>query len=243
MNLRNTKHKSSFFIAIGLTGLVAALAGFGKTFIAPSLQGTFTAPPVIYIHGTLALTWVLLFITQSILVHRKKARLHIRLGRIALFLALGILATMIPVGVYQVRRELAAGLGGIAYSGIVGTLTSGLIFFALVALAIVWRRKPVYHKRIMTLATIVLLWPAWFRLRHYFPDIPRPEIWFALVLADSLILLAWAWDWWQHRRIHPSWLYGGLFIIAEQSMEVYLFDSPVWRSLGQNLFDFFTGTI
>lgn len=241
MTFPTPKHKTFFFVGIGLIALLAVLIGFGKTFLSPSIQGRFSAPPVIYIHGALAFSWVLLFLAQSLLVRRKKTRLHMRLGRIGLFLVLGILITMIPVGIFQVQRELAAGLGGIAYSGIIGTLTSGLIFFTLVSLAIAWRRKPVYHKRIMVLATIVLLWPAWFRFRHYFPNIPRPEIWFALVLADSLILIAWAWDWWRQRRIHPSWLYGGLFIIIEQSMEVYLFDTPGWRNLGHTLFDFFTG--
>ncbi|MBP7558179.1 MAG: hypothetical protein KA821_18015 [Chitinophagaceae bacterium] len=241
MNSRTPKHKTFFFVAIGLTGLFAILTGFGKTFISPSLKGQFSAPPVIYIHGALAFSWVLLFLTQSLLVRAKQSRIHMRLGRIGLFIALGILITMIPVGLFQAHRELTAGLGGVAYSAILGTIISGLLFFVLVTLAIVWRRKPVYHKRIMVLATIVLLWPAWFRFRHYFPNIPQPEIWFALVLADSLILIAWAWDWWRHRQIHPSWLYGGLFIIIEQSIEVYLFDTPGWRNLGKSLFELFTG--
>lgn len=163
-----------------------------------------------------------------------------QLGKVGIFVAAGILISMIPVGLYTVRRDLDAGHAAAAYSVIVGAITAGIIFFLFVLLAIVWRRKPVYHKRLMVLATIVLLWPAWFRLRHYFPSVPRPDIWFALVMADSLILFAWAWDWIKHRRIHPSWLYGGLFIIAEQSLEVALYDSPGWRSLGHSLYSFFS---
>jgi hypothetical protein len=90
----------------------------------------------------------------------------------------------------------------------------------------------------MLLATILLIWPAWFRWRHYFPSIERPDIWFAVVLADSVIIIAFIWDWLYNKRIHPALLYGGFFIIAENVMEILLFDSSLWRAIANPVYDF-----
>jgi hypothetical protein len=92
----------------------------------------------------------------------------------------------------------------------------------------------------MLLATIVVLWPAWFRLRHYFPSVPRPEIWFALVLADSLIVVSWIWEKIKFGKVHPVMKYVGLFIIVEQTFEVWAFDSVTWRLLSKWTYQLFT---
>ena len=89
----------------------------------------------------------------------------------------------------------------------------------------------------MLLATIVVLWPAWFRFRHYFPSVPRPDIWFAFVLADSLIIFAWIWDKIKNGNIHPVLKWVGLFIILEQSFEVVAFDSLMWRTIGKLIYN------
>jgi hypothetical protein len=49
------------------------------------------------------------------------------------------------------------------------------------------------------------------------------------VLADSLIVVSWIWDIAKNGRIHPVLKYIGVLIIAEQSFEVFMFDSPTWR--------------
>ena len=128
---------------------------------------------------------------------------------------------------------------GAAYSGLLGVVISGLLFFSMVLAGLITRRRPDYHKRFMLLATIVVLWPAWFRFRHYFPSVPHPEIWFALVLADSLIVISWFWEWLTLRKIHPVLLCGGLFIIIEQTTEVIIFDSPGWRLAARWLYEVF----
>jgi hypothetical protein len=69
------------------------------------------------------------------------------------------------------------------------------------------------------------------------PSVERPEIWFASVLANSLIIVAFIWDWIKNKRIHLTLLLGGLFI-AESCMEILLFDSSGWRVLANALIIF-----
>jgi len=230
------RRKPSFFLVIGLVGVFAVLTGFAKTFIMPVSSGNFKAPPVIYFHGALAFGWVILFVTQTFLIHFKNYRVHMILGISGLFIATGVALTMVPAGLYAVEKELKQGAGDSAISGIVGTCTSALMFFSLVCAGIIYRNKPETHKRLMLLATIVVLWPAWFRFRHYFPSIPRPDIWFAVVLADSLIVISWIRDKLVNGRVHPVLGYIGTLIIAEHILEVLMYDSNAWRIVAKYIY-------
>jgi hypothetical protein len=229
MEIVSRKRLPSFFLVMAVVGLFAAIIGFGKTFFLPVAGGSFRAPFVIHLHGAFAFAWILLFLIQPALIHFGRYRIHQYLGILGLLIAAGISVTMIPAGLFVVRRELDQGLGDFAYSSLLGVITSGILFFALVFAGIVNRKKPETHKRLMLLATIVVLWPAWFRFRHYFPSVPRPEIWFGLILADSFIIIAWIWDKIKNGSVHPVLKYAGTFIIIEQSLEVALFGTPTYR--------------
>jgi len=226
-------------MVMGLVGFFAVFVGFGKTF--PSTVGDLSTPRIIYIHGALAFGWICLFFIQASLIRYKNFRLHAALGISGIFIAAGVALTMLPVGVYQVQRALNKGGGESAYSTIVGVVTSAIIFLALVVAGILARKMPETHKRLMLLATIVVLWPAWFRLRHYFPSFPRPDIWFAVVLPYIFIVISWVWDLKTNGRLHPVLGWVGGFVIAEQSFETIVFDSPAWRSLAKGIFGLLAG--
>lgn len=236
-NKKRQKKKSSFFFVMGWIGLFAVLAGFAKTFIIPVSSGSFKAPVSIHVHGAFALSWIILFVVQTFLIRAKNYRRHIALGTFGLFLAIGTALTMLSAGVFVVERELKQGLGGTAYSGIVGVCTTAIIFLTLVSAGMIFRRKKEVHKRLMLLATIVVLWPAWFRFRHYFPSVPRPDIWFAVVLADSFIVVAWVRDLIVNRRIHPVLLWAGMFVILENTFEVMMFDHSAWQATGRAIYE------
>jgi len=232
------RNKSSFFLTIGLIGILAILIGFAKPFILPVSSGNFKAPLIIYVHGAFAFSWVLLFTTQSALIKLKNYKMHKTLGLVGFLIALGVAITIIPVGLYAVEKELKQGLGDTAISGIIGNCTSSIMFIALVSAGIFYKKRPQLHKRLLLLSTIVLLWPAWFRFRHYFPSVERPDIWFAVVLADSLIIISWIWDKMKNGKIHPILFYLGLAIIIEHSLEVIMFDNYLWRITAKNIYEF-----
>jgi hypothetical protein len=233
-NIRTSK--PSYFFLIALIGLSAALIGFTKTFIVPMADGAFFAPGIVYIHGIFAASWILLFFIQTLLINFNKYNVHMTLGIAGVFIALGTAFTMLPVGMYAAHKELSLGLGNTAISGIVGNVTSAIMFLGLVIAGVLNRKKGEIHKRFMLLATLVVLWPAWFRFRHYFPSINRPDIWFAVVLADSWILISCLWDKWRNGNVHPVFKYAGAFIILEHTFEVIFFDSATWRVVAKFLY-------
>lgn len=228
----------SLYIVVGIIGLAVALIGFSKTFIFPIAAGTFTAPSIVYIHGLFTFSWVVLFLVQALLIRTENWSLHFRLGLIGALAALGTALTMPVVGRYQVERELSLGFGETAVSSILGTVTAAILFLGFVAAAIWNRGKPEVHKRLMLIATIHVLWPAWFRFRHYFPSVQPPEIWFALLAADSLFVLAWIWDYRANGRVHPVLLYGSLLVMTDHVIETFAFDSGPWRAAANFVWSF-----
>lgn len=226
-----------FYIGFGLAGLGVVGFGFGVTYAAPMLRRTFSAPWYVHIHGASALSWLLLVILQALLVRKQRTPVHRRIGQAALPLAVIVWASGIATAVWAAKRDLV-GIGTAATSALSGTATGLSLFVLLVAAAMATRRRADWHKRFVMLATIQLLWPAFFRLRHWFPTVPDPDIWFALVLAYSPILIAAGRDRWRYGAVHPVWLLVAPALVLGQVLEVIFFDQGVQRAFGQWLYTF-----
>src|SRR5690606_18838111 len=149
--------KFSFYFAIALVAIGAVTAGFMTTYIQPVLGSGIDVPAVVHLHGAFSFAWIVLFFMQTVAVKSLNFKLHQRMGVAALAAAVGIVLTLLPVGLFQVRKELALGYGESAISAIVGIVTTGIMFSILVALGFRYRRKPKVHKRLMLLATIIIL--------------------------------------------------------------------------------------
>lgn len=234
------RDRTWFFSKMGAIALLAVAIGFGRTYALPVARHTFSAPLVVHIHGAFALSWILLFVTQPLLLRSAGVRWHRRVGCAGLPVAAGVALTMLPAGVVQATREAAAGAGPTGISNVLGVLTTAVMFVALVAAGIRARRDRESHARWMLLATLVVIWPAWFRFRHWFPDVPRPDVWFALVLPYVWIVVAMARDRVTRGAVHPVLAWAGSGIIVEQSLEVIAFDSAPWRLAAQWVYDVLT---
>jgi hypothetical protein len=236
---RPRKRKSRHFLVASCIALVITLVGFFKTFIFPVARGTFSAPAVIYLHGGLLFLWTAFLVTQSVLIQARKVKLHRRLGWFSLGLVPGVVISTMAAGVYVLKRDLALGGGQTAVSSLVGTFTAPIIFAVLVVVAIVYRRRPELHKRLMLLAMVAIIWPAFFRFRHYFPSIAYPEFVFGFVLPQSMILAVMLWEKLTIGRVHAVYLTVGMALVAENFAEFYLFDTSGWRVLANWLASFF----
>ena len=224
-----------FYLGFGLVALAVVALGFGVTYVLPMARRTFSAPWFVHVHGASALGWVVLLITQAMLVRAHRTPLHRRLGQAALPLAVVIWMSGIATAVWAAARDLPK-VGTAATSSLGGTAIGLSLFLLLVGAAIAFRHRPDWHKRLILLATIQVLWPAFFRLRHLLPMVPKPEITLALVLAYSPVLVAAMRDRWQYGQVHPVWLFVAPALIVEQSVEFAYFDRGVLRRFGQALF-------
>ena len=209
--------RSGFFLYMSLGFLAVALIGFSTTFFLPLARGTFVAPPVTYVHGALLFAWLIFLVAQASLIRVRNVFVHRRLGWLGASLGIAIVISGVAVSLYVTRRDLAAGRGDVVLGEFVGLLFTFLIFGSLIAAAIVLRRNSESHKRLLLLATIWVLAPAWLRFRHLFPAVENPMVVFSII-ADSLILVAIARDLVAYKRVHPVYIWvGGLIIVFDTS--------------------------
>lgn len=237
--VQRAEGRTRIFLWSALAALAAAFIGFFTTFLRPSWQGSFQGTAVVYVHGAFVLAWLLLFASQAWWVRQRNVARHRALGLLAAIVAPGVVASTWALGVHVLHRDLAAGLGELATSSLVGTFTSPLVFMALVAAGLATRRNPAVHKRLMLMATIAILWPALFRLRHYFPGLPQSEWLFGFGLEMSFLAVVMLADRLRFGRVHPVYWWVGLPFAAEAFLETWLFDGPAWRAVAHWLAGFF----
>jgi hypothetical protein len=226
---------SLFYRYAACAAILIAFIGFFLTYIQPVALNRFNGPSWSHLHGALLATWLLLVMIQAFLLPHQ-LQLHRILGWSAVLLAPAIALSTIAIG-YEITAQAIVRDGAEGFGNFTGNVTAPSIFLLLVSAAIILRRKPQWHKRLIFLATVAMLWPAWFRWRHIFPWIPRPDIVLGLIVADLPILIAMVRDKLRFGAVHPAYVYAGVGLIVEQTVEVLLFGSEVWQALGQWLFE------
>lgn len=212
-----------FYLCMGLAMAGLVLWGFSRTVDANLFHGHPPRPLLLWIHATAFSTWVVFFIAQSTLVRVRKVSVHRLLGWFGAGLATVMTALGITVAVVMTRFDTAV----LHQKGIDAFLSipfaDMIIFGVCVALAIYWRKRPEYHRRLLFIATCELMDAA----------IGRFDFWFNHSLfyvgLDFLIVLGMARDWVVDGRVHKVYLYALPPMIVLQSLAVYLWRvNPEW---------------
>jgi uncharacterized membrane protein len=236
---RASSPKSRYFLGAACLALAVTLIGFFKTFLLPSARGTFSAPAVIYVHGGFLFLWTAVFVTQTMLIRVRKPKLHRQLGFLSIGLIPCVVISTMAAGVVVMKRDLALGGEQALVPNLLGNFTTPILFAVLAAAGIAYRRRLEVHKRLMLLAMIAIIWPAFLRFRHYFPPTSDPQLVFGFILPNSMIVAAILWEKITVGRVHVVYLTAGVALIAEAFAEVYLFGSSGWRALDSWLAGFF----
>lgn len=201
-----------FYLGLSVLMALVIVAGFSQTvpddIAPPGLPLPFVA------HGLVFSGWVLLLVTQPLLVTTGQVRRHRQLGLIGAGLAaamvvMGVTATLLA---YPYHRVPGFFPGGVF---LVMNCLGIVVFGGLVAAAIVLRRQSDWHKRLMICATASILGPG---LGRFLPmdsfGAAAPLVLFGV---EDLILLAGpAADLIVRRRVHPAYLWGVAAVIASQ---------------------------
>ena len=215
---------------LGAFGIAVAIVGFAKTFFLPLFMGTFSAHPVYYVHGAFMFSWVIFFAGQPLWVHRRNLRLHKRMGWIGTGIVAGVVLSTFAVATLASRRTAAAGDLDTASGELLVVMMELTTFSALIVSAFLLRHRPDVHKRLMLLALIASLGPAWFRFRHYFPPVENPIFVYSVLLADSLVVIAALVDFIRERRVHWVYLFVGSGMVCVHLIEVFAFGTPWFQA-------------
>lgn len=232
-----------FYLWLAWACLAVAFLGFAPTYW--TRLPSFSAAPIIHIHGWLFSAWALFFVGQSWLVARGNVTRHRAMGLLGISLA----TAMCIIGVLAALRgmaqadEFGAALAGREFSVI--PLTAIVFFGAVVALAIAKIDKPDTHKRLMFLATVSILQAAaarWFfvflgppEARGLSPaETPPGPVAVSIapgLLVDVLIVAAMIYDWRTRGKVHPVYLIGGGAMLFLQLIRVPLSTTSAWHAI------------
>ncbi|HKS08716.1 MAG TPA: hypothetical protein VJS13_04165 [Pyrinomonadaceae bacterium] len=215
------------------------LAGFGRTYY---LKGFFATPAlpnlIVHVHAVIMTAWVVLFIVQVTLVAKRKTKLHQRLGVLGAGLAALVFVVGILTGLYAAARfinnpSLLSPADPPPLPFLIIPLGDMVIFAILIGTALYYRKRLDIHKRLMLLAAINLLTPAIARIPLSFITIGGPLAFFGL--TDLVLIVFVTFDTIRHRRLHPAFLWGGLFLILMQPLRIILAPTNAWISFAAAL--------
>lgn len=217
------KSRDSFYTwgAVVITLLV--FAGFARTYYLKELLGTQSLPLLLHVHGLVMTLWFSLFLVQVRLVASYRVDLHRRLGVIGALLALLVVSLGVTTIIVRDRLHFRPGqsLASLAFQ-----LSTFVVFAALVAGALLCRRRSDFHKRLMLLASVSLLFPAIVRLPLSFL---KGNILIAFSLMGLCVLVPVVVDTVRNRRLHPAFGWGMLLIVASQPLSLMLGSTHVWK--------------
>lgn len=223
--------ESRFFSAMAIFIVVAIIIGFARTYFLRPLFLPAPLTPLVHFHGLVFTLWVILLVAQTRLVAAGRTNIHLRLGMVGIIIAL-------LMEVFGILVPLAAAKDGDHLKGmtvaatmaiqLMNTVTFPLLFGA----AIYFRRQPATHKRLILLASLAIMAPAYVRiLRQCCTVIPVRPVFIAYLLVDLTVLTLFVYDWRTQGRVHRATLWGGFLVLAAHPLRFWLGTTSGWERI------------
>lgn len=213
--------------------------GFSHTIQEKLLHAAPPRPLLLYIHAAVFSGWLFFLILQSALVQTRKVRWHQRIGWFGVVLGVAMAIIGFSTAVTMARFNKSILHTRYPEANLLISFFDITAFTIPFVLAIYWRKKPEFHRRLQLLASCALTAAAFGRFPPLFVVSRATHglfaftflIWATLYAGvDMLVLIALARDWLVNRRIHPVYLYGLPAFILTQAWVMYTLThhSPWW---------------
>ena len=203
-------HDRKFYAGMAVVLAALVFAGFAPTFyLRDALYAGDALPMRVQLHGLFGTAWVVLFLAQTLLIAGSRRDWHRRLGVLgaAVAAAFAVSGALVIAGFERTH----SGESFETLAAHVFTNAAPLTAFTVLACAGIWQRRIAdRHKRLILLATVVLLPAAVARLFAFLgvsASLNFP-VYALLVSANGVYdLIQW-------HRIHRVSLFGAAALIA-----------------------------
>lgn len=193
-----------FFRTLATAMALTIVLGFSAQFLMG--RSTFTARPLVHVHGVAFMTWVAIFVAQAWFATRGSMALHRRLG----WFAAGWVVVLVIMGCWLTVDIVQRGTTPFFFQPqhfLVANPLTVFAFASLTAAAIALRKQPGWHMRLHICALTAIIGPAFGRL------LPMPFLIpyaFEIAVIAGLVfpLVGIVRDWRMKGRIHTAWLWG-----------------------------------
>ena len=211
-----------FFPLIALTAMLSVAAGFAPTYY---LGHWFHAPPLtttVHIHAAAFTAWLVLLLSQTLLIRARKHRWHRTLGKASV----AVVAVMVVTGYMVIfgKPRPTAFMRAFIFTPMLSLVLFPLMFAA----AIHFRRDPATHKRLMLLATIMIARAGFTRLMHM---VGLETTNYRLDVATYLFLLVplLAYDVARLGRLHPATACGTVLLLVRHPLQAAIAYTDTWQ--------------
>lgn len=230
---REIRQERWFFAGIAVAMVASIIIGFLPSYY---LRGIVPAPyplpsitPLMHLHGVLFTAWMVLFLTQTLLVTNGRTDIHRKLGLTAVALLPAMIFVGTIAGLYQVAR--ASGPPVVPpLSWLSVPLLSVPVYGGLIGWALVKRRDPQSHKRLMVAAMAEMTSPGLGRIP--WPDfIPPPVGLFGF--SDLFIVALMIWDVKRFGHVHRATIIGAVAVVGTQAFRLLTWESATWLAFAR----------
>ena len=211
-----------YFLMSLLLGAVVVW-GFSRTVNDNLFHAAPARPFLLWIHAAAFAGWVVFFIAQSALIRVHKVSWHRLMG----WFGTGLAAVMVGLGL--VIAVIMARFDAVQlHQGDTGAFLSipffdMIAFGVIVALAIYWRTKPEFHRRLLFIATVCLMDAPVGRFDFLF----NHNLFY--LCLDLLMGLGIVRDLIVDRRVHKVYLSALPVLIVGQNLAIYMWRiNPSW---------------
>ena len=224
---------ANFYLTMVIISALIIFVGFAPSYY---LKSIIHAPPPLslltMVHGVVFTIWMGLFVTQAALISANNVALHRQIGMMGALL----FGAMISLGY---ATAIIAGHLGHAPPGSPAPLrfmALPLISFTgtlvLVALALHYRRRSDWHKRLMLAALFTMTMPGTGRIAIPL-GFAAEGTWFSFACTNLLLAIAMLHDWWNDKRVHPAyWVAAGVTIAAQIGV-AWAYTSETWLAFAK----------
>ena len=227
-----TRHRHDRAMVAGAVAAVwlAIAIGFGMDLVRRARAGQLSFPLVVHLHVVVYVGWLVLLAVQVWLIRTRRVALHRRLGAVALVLLPLMLVLGPAAALVQAANPYMPDFW-IAWLIVQFTNATGSV--ALLAAGLAMRRRPAAHKRLMLLGTIAVTEPGFGRIWEptLFAWLGEGYVPFYVatyVGTVVLVIAVGAYDVATRRRLHPAYVAGALWILANEVATTWVFHQPWW---------------
>ena len=234
-----------FYVRIAVAMFATGVVGFTPTFWLPMARGSFTSPAIV-LHALAGSAWLLFFVFQAWLAASGRIARHRDAGLLGVALATAMVIFGVMAAIDQTRRAAAAGNLEAGLRFMVLPIAQISLFVILVTSALICIRRPEWHKRLLLVATAMLMDGPVGRFLLYFfvfhqhmpvpagmPSPPPP--------VDSGYPLGFAFDWffyaplihdWRTRgRPHSAYILGFAAVLVMRLARSAISVTPAWHAV------------
>ncbi|HEX5151466.1 MAG TPA: hypothetical protein VFW07_08450 [Parafilimonas sp.] len=227
--ITHTRRAGYFFVFMAILFPVITFLGFYPSY-RDFEAGTLKIHWLTHIHSTVMTSWLLLYLTQTLLAATGSIKIHRRLGPLAFVLGILVFVFM-GIVTFHILIVNHPPEGSFLFSLLIGNFFEVLSF----ALFFTWgmllrKKKTAAHKRLITLASITLLVAGVDRMRlnDLLPSLGM-EGFATFIYVDILLIPLFLYDLITLRRIHKFTLIGTAILIFLQVISTNVSNSPSWH--------------